>query len=132
MVMAKSSVVVMAMAMIALNALSVVAITGEATFYTPPYVPSACFGFQDMGVMIAAASPALYANGAACGRRYSVTCTGGTNSVPMPCKTGTSVVVTIVDLCPGCTGTSLDLSQEAFAIIANPDAGRVKIEFNQV
>ncbi|WCJ30200.1 EG45-like domain containing protein [Euphorbia peplus] len=105
---------------------------GTSTFYTPPYVPSSCYGFEDKGVMIAAASDAIWNNRAACGKRYSVTCTGPTNQgVPEPC-TGRSVVVTIVDYCPpGCQGT-IDLSQEAFAQIANPDAGKVNIEYNEV
>ncbi|XP_073158793.1 EG45-like domain containing protein [Henckelia pumila] len=104
---------------------------GTATYYTPPYVPSACHGYQNDGVMIAAASDAFYGNKAACGRRYSVTCTGATNNgVPHPC-TGQSVVVTIVDYCPpGCRGT-IDLSQEAFSVIANPDAGKVYVEFHE-
>ncbi|XP_065851270.1 EG45-like domain containing protein [Euphorbia lathyris] len=106
---------------------------GTSTFYTPPYVPSSCYGFENKGVMIAAASDAIWNNRAACGRRYSVTCTGPTNQgVLQPC-TGRSVVVTIVDYCPppGCRGT-IDLSQEAFSQIANPDAGKVNIEYNQV
>uniref|UniRef100_A0A2N9HC11 Expansin-like EG45 domain-containing protein n=1 Tax=Fagus sylvatica TaxID=28930 RepID=A0A2N9HC11_FAGSY len=105
---------------------------GTATFYTPPYVPSSCYGYQDNGVMIAAASDAIWANRAACGRMYRVKCIGGTNQgVPQPCK-GTSVVVKIVDYCPpGCQGT-IDLSKEAFSIIANPDAGKIKIEYTQV
>ncbi|KAL3535295.1 hypothetical protein ACH5RR_003756 [Cinchona calisaya] len=107
------------------------AATGTATFYTPPYVPSSCFGFQDNGVMIAAASDAIWDNRAACGRNYRVTCTGPTNQgVPQPCRG--SVEVKIVDYCPpGCAGT-IDLSQEAFAIIADPNAGKVNIEFDQV
>lgn len=81
--------------------------------------------------MIAAASDAIWGNRAACGKRYRVTCTGATNQgVPQPCK-GTSVVVKIVDYCPpGCRGT-IDLSQEAFAVIANPDAGKIKISYTQ-
>lgn len=81
--------------------------------------------------MIAAASNAIWDNRAACGRKYRVKCTGATNQgVPKPCK-GNSVVVKIVDFCPpGCRGT-IDLSQEAFAAIANPDAGKIKIEFNE-
>ncbi|KAK1322733.1 EG45-like domain containing protein [Acorus calamus] len=104
--------------------------TGTATFYTPPYVPSSCYGYQDKGVMIAAASDVIWNNRAACGRRYSVTCTGRTNlGVLQPCRG--SVVVTIVDYCPaGCAGT-IDLSQEAFAIIADPNAGKVQIEYHQ-
>ncbi|XP_035549521.1 EG45-like domain containing protein [Juglans regia] len=105
---------------------------GTATFYTPPYVPSSCYGFQDDGVMIAAASDVIWENRAACGRSYSVRCIGATNQgVPQPCK-DTSVVVKIVDYCPpGCQGT-IDLSQEAFSAIANPDAGKIKIEYTQV
>ncbi|XP_038696773.1 EG45-like domain containing protein [Tripterygium wilfordii] len=105
--------------------------TGTATFYTV-YVPSACYGYEDQGVMIAAASPSIYNNGAACGRMYNVRCTGPTNQgVPQPCR-GNGVTVKVVDLCPGCQGLSLDLSQEAFSQIADPDAGRIQIEFNQV
>ncbi|KAL8040951.1 hypothetical protein ABFX02_10G133600 [Erythranthe guttata] len=104
---------------------------GTATFYTPPYVPSSCNGFKNDGVMIAAASDAIWDNRRACGRTYRVKCTGGTNQVPHPC-TGRSVVVRIVDYCPaGCRGT-IDLSQEAFAVIANPDAGKANIQFDQV
>ncbi|XP_022853575.1 EG45-like domain containing protein [Olea europaea var. sylvestris] len=108
-----------------------IAESGTATFYTPPYVPSACYGFQEKGTVIAAANPSLYNNGAACGRRYRVKCTGGTNSVPNPC-TGQEVTVTIVDRCPGCGNNQFDLSQEVFSTIANPDAGRIVIDYTQV
>lgn len=92
---------------------------------------SSCHGYSNDGVMIAAASDAIWNNRAACDRKYKVMCTGATNQGdPHPC-TGKSVVVKIVDYCPaGCRGT-IDLSQEAFAIIANPDAGKVKIQFHQ-
>ncbi|KAA8535463.1 hypothetical protein F0562_030466 [Nyssa sinensis] len=105
---------------------------GTATYYTPPYVPSSCYGYQDNGVMIGAASDAIWNNRAACGRNYRVQCTGATNQgVPQPCR-GQSVIVRIVDYCPpGCQGT-IDLSQEAFAQIADPNAGKINIEFNQV
>jgi len=85
-----------------------------------------------MGTMIAAASEVFWNGGKACGDRYVVSCKGATNAgVPHPC-TGRSVTVKIVDLCPspGCQGT-IDLSQEAFAIIANPDAGKVEIEYHR-
>ncbi|KAJ0591934.1 putative EG45-like domain containing protein, plant [Helianthus annuus] len=88
------------------------AIAGQATFYTPPYV-LCCL------------------TTAACGTRYRVTCTGRTNlGVLEPC-TGQSVDVTVVDLCPGCASDQIDLSQEAFAVIANPDAGRILIDYVQ-
>nr|XP_027065992.1 EG45-like domain containing protein [Coffea arabica] len=107
------------------------AATGTATFYTPPYVPSSCYGYQDNGVMIAAASDAIWNNRKACGKTCTVRCTGPTNQgIPQPCRG--SVVVKIVDYCPpGCRGT-IDLSKEAFSKIANPDAGKVKIEYNCV
>nr|GEV85772.1 EG45-like domain containing protein [Tanacetum cinerariifolium] len=108
------------------------AIAGQATFYTPPYRPSACFGFEDRGNMILAANSGLYANGAACGTRYRVICTGRIgDGILQPC-TGNSVDVTVVDLCPGCASNQVDLSQEAFAVIANRDAGRINIEYNRI
>ncbi|KAL0453800.1 UNVERIFIED_CONTAM: EG45-like domain containing protein [Sesamum latifolium] len=105
------------------------AIAGTATYYTV-YVPSACYGFQDQGTMIAAANSALYNNGAACGRRYRVRCTGPTNQgIPQPCRNG-EITVKIVDRCPGCGANQLDLSQQAFSSIADPNAGRIRIEYN--
>ncbi|CAL4917620.1 unnamed protein product [Urochloa decumbens] len=108
------------------------ATSGTATFYTPPYTPSACFGFAAEGTMIAAASEVFWNGGAACGDTYVVTCTGATNQgVPHPC-TGQSVTVRVVDLCPSpaCRGT-IDLSQEAFAVIADPDAGKIDIDYRK-
>ncbi|KAE8682992.1 putative EG45-like domain containing protein 1 [Hibiscus syriacus] len=108
-----------------------IAHTGTATFYTPPYVPSACHGYKDDGVMVAAASDAIWDDGAACGRRYKIKCKRGTNESPHPCRGKKYVVVKIVDYCPsGCQGT-IDLSQEAFASIADPNAGKIKIYFHQ-
>ncbi|GMP36262.1 hypothetical protein CsSME_00008446 [Camellia sinensis var. sinensis] len=104
------------------------AISGTATFYTN-YVPSACYGNQNNGVMIAAASDPLWNNGAICGKMFVVACTGATNPVPHPC-TRNNVTVKIVDHCPGCGGT-LDLSKEAFATIANTVAGVIKIDYQQ-
>ncbi|KAL2481022.1 putative EG45-like domain containing protein 1 [Abeliophyllum distichum] len=119
-------------ALIAAGLISVAtAIPGTATFYTT-YVPSSCYGFQDQGTLIAAANPALFNNREACGRRYRVRCTGATNGgVPQPC-TGNEVTVRIVDLCPGCGPNQLDLSQPAFSRIANPNAGRILIDYTRV
>ncbi|XP_073158446.1 EG45-like domain containing protein [Henckelia pumila] len=105
------------------------AVAGTATYYTE-YLPSACYGNQGQGTMIAAANRGLYSNGAACGKYYKVRCTGPTNEgVPQPCRNG-EITVKIVDLCPGCGTNQLDLSQQAFSKIANPDAGRIHIEYN--
>ncbi|KAL5229922.1 hypothetical protein ABZP36_028698 [Zizania latifolia] len=85
-----------------------------------------------MGNMIAVASDSFCNNGAVCGRCYVVKCTGAAYpGGDYPC-TGGSVTVKIVDYCPssgGCTGT-IDLSKEAFTMIANLDAGEVKVTYN--
>ncbi|KAG0488839.1 hypothetical protein HPP92_007650 [Vanilla planifolia] len=106
--------------------------SASSTFYTPPYLPSACYGFLDKGKMIAAASEALWDNGAACGHSYRVTCRSPTGGSRSPCK-GTSVVVKITDLCPphSCHAT-VDLSQEAFAMLADPDAGVIEIRLTRI
>ncbi|KAL6994119.1 endo-1,4-beta-glucanase [Sarracenia purpurea var. burkii] len=122
-------VIVLVIGMVMTSLISLTNATpGTATFYTN-YVPSACYGNQNNGVMIAAASDPLWNNGAICGKFFRVTCTGPTNPVPHPC-TGNSVTVKIVDHCPGCGGT-LDLSREAFATIANPIAGIIKIDYQE-
>ncbi|XP_015387189.2 EG45-like domain containing protein [Citrus sinensis] len=107
---------------------------GTATYYTPPYMPSACYGFADQGVMIAAASEAIWNGGGACGQYYQVTCVSGTNAgTPYPCQGSSSVVVKIVDLCPAgsCRGT-IDLSQEAFASVADTASGVINISYQQI
>ncbi|KAK2979729.1 hypothetical protein RJ640_002036 [Escallonia rubra] len=104
------------------------AIAGTATYYTE-YLPSACYGNKDQGVMIAAVGESMWNNGAACGRRYTIRCTGPTNQgIPQPC-TGSSVTVRVVDRCAGCGANQFDLSQQAFSRIANTDAGRIKIDY---
>ncbi|XP_056165608.1 putative EG45-like domain containing protein 1 [Syzygium oleosum] len=110
--------------------LAILADSGTATFYQQ-YVPSACYGNQPQGTMIAAASDTFWAGGAVCGKKYRVTCTGAAYAgIQNPCL-GRSVVVKIVDHCPaGCTG-SIDLSKEAFATIANPVAGIVKVTYDR-
>ncbi|KAK3146790.1 hypothetical protein QOZ80_3BG0272030 [Eleusine coracana subsp. coracana] len=132
MAMPKVTSVVLAM-VVGLAMVSLVAGTaGTATFYTPPYTPSKCHGFQNDGTMIAAGSDVFWRGASPCDQRYEVRCTSATNEgVPHPC-TGRSVIVRMVDLCPaGCRGT-IDLSQEAFAIIADPNAGKISIEYRRI
>ncbi|KAJ0091257.1 hypothetical protein Patl1_12669 [Pistacia atlantica] len=98
--------------------------SGIATFYTPPYMRN-----SDQGVMIAAASDTFWNGGAACGQYYQVTCVSGTNAgVPFPRQGSQLVVVKIVDHCPpgSCRGT-IDLSQEAYASIADTASGAINI-----
>ncbi|KAF2928199.1 hypothetical protein DAI22_06g260700 [Oryza sativa Japonica Group] len=95
------------------------AIQGTATFYTT-YNPSACYGNQDNGRMIAAASDGLWAGGKICGTMFTVRCVGQ----PTPCPTRAAAA-------PSPTAT-IDLSREAFAAIANPVAGKVLIDYQQL
>ncbi|GER52089.1 expansin-related protein 2 [Striga asiatica] len=119
--MATQRIIILAIAASSLVSMAC-AIPGTATYYTPPYVASACFGNEDQGTMIAAANLDLFNNRAACGQSYTVTCTGGN------CRNG-AVTVKIVDFCPPCGPDQLDLSQEAFAVIADPSAGRIQIDY---
>ncbi|KAK4404479.1 EG45-like domain containing protein [Sesamum angolense] len=106
------------------------AVPGIATFSTST-LPTACYGFQTQGTLFAAVGPDLYDNGTACGRRYRIRCTGPANqNVPQPCRNG-EVVVTIVDLCIACQPDQFDLSEEAFSRIADPNAARIRIEYDE-
>ncbi|XP_066392546.1 EG45-like domain containing protein [Miscanthus floridulus] len=132
MAMPKATSIVLAVVLVLAMVSLVAGTTGFATFYTPCYIPSACYGNQDKGSMIAAASEVFWNGGKACGDRFVVKCKGAPNDgVPHPC-TGKSVTVQIVDLCPSACQGTIDLSQEAFAIIANRDAGKIKVEYHQI
>ncbi|GMI80225.1 plant natriuretic peptide A [Hibiscus trionum] len=105
---------------------------GNAVFFDPPYGPSACYGNRNDGNMVAGVSDRLWNNGRACGRRYRVRCIRGANEAPHPCKNGKTVVVKVVDYCKsGCQGI-INLSRDAFSTIADPDAGIVRVELDQV
>ncbi|KAH7688785.1 Barwin-like endoglucanases protein [Dioscorea alata] len=82
--------------------------------------------------MIAAGSHEIFDDGRACGHLFKVKCIAGTNNgVAHPCRGSGTVVVKLVDLCPsGCQGT-IDLSQEAFAKIADPDAGKIEVSIER-
>ncbi|KAG0485078.1 hypothetical protein HPP92_009157 [Vanilla planifolia] len=95
------------------------------------WAASTCYGFEDKGVKIAAASKELWDDGKICGRRLEVRCTSGMNNgVAVPCKEGENVHVIVTDLCPPerCHGT-IDLSQEAFMKIADRRQGVINIEY---
>ncbi|KAG8047799.1 hypothetical protein GUJ93_ZPchr0008g13195 [Zizania palustris] len=82
--------------------------------------------------MTAAASDKFWNNGAVCGRCFVVRCTGAAyGGGGNPC-TGGSVTVKTVDNCASSDGdtSTIDLSREAFAKIANLDAGVVKVTYN--
>ncbi|GMI80223.1 plant natriuretic peptide A [Hibiscus trionum] len=98
---------------------------GNAVFYDLHYVPSACYGIQDNGNMVAGVSGELWNNGGACGKSYKVECIGGANATLHPCKKGQTMVVKVVDYCKsGCHGI-INLSRDAFSTIVDPDIGIV-------
>jgi expansin (peptidoglycan-binding protein) len=92
--------------------------TGEATYYDADGT-GACGFPKSNDFMVAAMNGAQYSK-AICGKCVEVTGPLGT------------VVVRIVDLCPGCKKGDLDLSQTAFQKIAKLSAGRVKITWHYV
>ncbi|KAF3794249.1 EG45-like domain containing protein [Nymphaea thermarum] len=100
---------------------------GTATYSSPPYVPTACYGYQDNGVMVAAANDEIWNGGAACGTFYSVTCTDASGACAYDAE---PVVVQIVDYCSNCAAT-LVLSFEAFSAIADPNAGVISVDYEQ-
>jgi expansin (peptidoglycan-binding protein) len=92
---------------------------GEATFYDFADGSGNCsFPATPGDLMVAAMNHTDYAASAACGA--CVTITG---------PDATSVTVRIVDQCPECPEGDLDLSPEAFALIADLQLGRVPISW---
>ncbi|KAI9227586.1 MAG: RlpA-like double-psi beta-barrel-protein domain-containing protein-containing protein, partial [Piptocephalis tieghemiana] len=97
--------------------------SGLATYYAPGL--GACGFTSKDSQMVAAVSGDLYGN--------------NPNTSPF-CKKkarvsagGKSITVTLVDKCPGCESTSLDLSSTAFVKLFNStDAGKVPIKWTVV
>lgn len=75
-----------------------------------------------------AVSEGLWDNGAACGRRYRLSCLSGNNR---PCK-GDTIDVRVVDFCPKkpCPSTIL-LSKDAFSQISHSPHAKINIEYIQ-
>lgn len=91
---------------------------GHATFYDA--TGAACSLPVAAGEAVVAVSPALFAGSARCGECLEVTGPAG------------SVVVRVVDQCPGCEPEDLDLSASAFAQIGNPAVGREPVSWTRV
>jgi expansin (peptidoglycan-binding protein) len=93
---------------------------GIATYYYATGDGACMFGPSPDDLMVAAMNAEEYDNAAVCGAYVYVTGPQGT------------VTVRIVDLCPECTAGHLDLSQEAFAQIADLYLGRVTITWQVI
>ncbi|KAI9117508.1 hypothetical protein K1719_011674 [Acacia pycnantha] len=113
---------------------------GAAAQYSPPYLPTGCYGGEALQFpssnLFAAAGDGIWDNGAACGRQYLVRCISAEK--PRTCIPQQSIQVKIVDYAvsttstPSATGTTMVLSQKAFQTIANSSAALINIEFQQV
>ena len=89
---------------------------GVATFYSTGYGIGACMFGPPRSLMLAAMNAAGYDTARACGAYLLVRA-----------ASGASVTVMITDECPPCAPGQLDLSRQAFARLASPVAGRIKI-----
>jgi len=88
---------------------------GIATYYDADGSGACLFGPSPKDLMVAAMNADEYGNSTACGAYIRVTGPKG------------AVIVRIADLCPECRAGHLDLSREAFGLIADMAQGRVPI-----
>lgn len=93
---------------------------GVATYYDATGAGACMFDASPNDLMVAAMNAEEYNNAAACGEFVQVTGPKG------------SIMIRIVDLCPECKAGHLDLSQQAFAQIADLPLGRVAITWQVV
>jgi len=93
---------------------------GTATYYDADGSGNCSFDKSPSDLDVAAMDAPEWANSELCGACVKVDGPKG------------SVTVRIVDQCPGCEKGHLDLSESAFAKIANPSDGRVKIQWQLV
>ncbi|XP_019258102.1 PREDICTED: EG45-like domain containing protein isoform X2 [Nicotiana attenuata] len=113
---------------------------GTASQYSPPYTPSACFGSDSTQFpssnFFAAAGEGIWDDGAACGRQYLISCIS--SILPRACKSGETIQIKIVDRAqtvasnPTRQGTTIVLSNAAFAAIADSNALSLNIDFQQI
>lgn len=95
---------------------------GIATFYDADGAGNCSFAKSPGDLDVVALALPEYNDSAACGACLQVSGPKG------------DVTVRVVDSCPGCegSGVSLDLSAQAFAKIAEPKQGRVKVSYRLV
>ena len=99
------------------------AYTGDGTYYGATGGGACSYDPSPGNLMVAAMNAPQWQGSAVCGMCVEVV---------GPKGEANKIVIRIVDLCPECKTGDLDLSQEAFAKIADPVAGRVKINWQPV
>ena len=92
--------------------------SGDATYYDADGTGACSFEAGDL--MVAAMNKADYGTAAWCGACLEVSAGSA------------SVVVRVVDSCPGCKQGDLDLSREAFAKLAPMEKGRIQVTWRNV
>uniref|UniRef100_A0A7N0ZZQ4 Expansin-like EG45 domain-containing protein n=1 Tax=Kalanchoe fedtschenkoi TaxID=63787 RepID=A0A7N0ZZQ4_KALFE len=113
---------------------------GAAAHYSPPYLPTACYGGSSARFptnnLFGAAGEGVWDNGGACGRQYLVRCISA--AVPGTCIQGVTIQIKIVDQAttsksrPSAPNTAFVLSTTAFSAIANLTASSINIEFQEL
>lgn len=96
------------------------AYTGEGTYYAADGSGNCSFPPSPQDLMVAAMNEIDYAGSAVCGACVEIDGPDG------------SVTVRIVDRCPECPQGDIDMSPQAFELIAPLDAGRVPITWRYV
>ena len=91
--------------------------TGDGTYYGATGGGACSYDPSPSNLMVAAMNAPQWQNSQVCGTCVDVTGPKGT------------VTVRIVDLCPECKSGDLDLSEQAFTMIADKAAGRVRISW---
>lgn len=97
------------------------AASGLAVFYNPGTVAGSCsLGPFPPGGLYVSLPPQRYDGSAACGTYLDVRGPRG------------RVRAEVVDLCPTCAATSVNLDRAAFVQVAGPDAGSAPVTYRQV
>jgi len=94
--------------------------SGDGTYYDADGTGNCSFDASPDDLMVAAMNAADYDDAAWCGACLDVTGPMG------------EVVVRVVDQCPGCQHGDLDLSPQAFAMLAPLSEGRIPITWSEV
>lgn len=96
--------------------------SGVATFYDADGGGACLYDHPSADLMVAAMNTRDYETSKACGARVQVRAADGS-----------TITVRIVDECPGdCQVGQIDLSEEAFARLADPSLGRIPITWSLV